>query len=86
MSPEEKELLEKSVALAEDNNKILHAMRRSMLWARGMTFLYWALIIGSLLWTYLYIQPYLNKVIDLYNSISATEQKISSPFMNLFKK
>jgi len=86
MSPEEKELLEKSVALAEDNNEILHKMRRSMLWGRVMSVLYWTLIIGSAVGAYYFIQPYLNAMLGVYDSISDTEQKITSPFTNLFKK
>ena len=70
MSPEEKELLERSVALAEDNNKILHAMRRSMFWARVMSTVYWVLIIGSAVGAYYLIQPYIDQLMGVYGGAS----------------
>ena len=47
MTPEEKELLKRSVDLAEDNNIMLRAMRRSMRISRFMSIIYWVFIIGS---------------------------------------
>ena len=47
MSPEERELLKRSVELAEENNDILRSMRRSMRLARIMSIMYWVVIIGS---------------------------------------
>lgn len=66
MSPEETELLKKSVALAEDNNKILHGIRRSMQIARIMSIIYWVFIIGSALGAYYFIQPYLEQIYSVY--------------------
>ena len=71
MSPEERELLEKNVALAEDNNKILHSIRRSMRLARIMTYIYWILIIGFAIWSYYLIQPYLDQAIKLYGNANS---------------
>ena len=68
MSPEEKELLNKCVDLAEDNNKMLHSMRRSMRIASVMRALYWVLIIGSAFGAYYFIQPYLDQLIGVYNN------------------
>jgi hypothetical protein len=77
MSPEERELLEKSVALSLENNKMLHAIRRSMFWSRMTSYLYWILIIGVSIGAFYFLQPYLDKVVGLYNSISGTQQKIN---------
>ena len=77
MSPEEKELLEKSVSLAEDNNKILHSIKRSIWMGRIMTFIYWMIIIGSAIGAYYYLEPYYNKALDMYNKVSNTQQKIN---------
>ena len=70
MSPEERQLLEKSVALAEDNNKMLYAMRRSMFWARVMSVMYWVLIIGSAVGAYYLIQPYIDQLMGVYGGAS----------------
>ena len=70
MPPEEKELLEKSVVLAEDNNKILRSMRNSMRWGRIMTVVYWILIIGISVGAFYFLQPYVDQVIKTYGSFS----------------
>jgi hypothetical protein len=75
MDPESKKLLEETFALAEENNKILHSMRRSMRLARVMSVLYWVIIIGISVGAFYFIQPYFNKIMDLYSSISGAEQK-----------
>ncbi len=66
MPPDEKELLDKSVALSEENNKMLHSMMRSMRIQRIMTIIYWLFIIGSAAGAYYFIQPYLGDLINVY--------------------
>ncbi|MCX6701592.1 MAG: hypothetical protein NTX96_00090 [Candidatus Zambryskibacteria bacterium] len=66
MSPEERELLKRSVALAEENNNILHSMRRSMRLARIMSMFYWIFIIGTAVGAYYLIQPYLEQLMGVY--------------------
>lgn len=68
MSPEERELLNKAVSLGEDNNKMLRAMRRSQRISQFMSFLYWAIIIGSAIGAYYIIQPYVNQLMGAYGS------------------
>ena len=70
MTPEERELLEKSVALSEENNKILHSMRRTMHISTIMTFVYWVVIIGSAVGAFYLFQPYLDQFKGLYDSAS----------------
>lgn len=66
MNPEDRELLKKTVLLEEENNDILRKMRRSMRISAFMSWVYWIFIIGSLLGAYYFIQPYLEKFMDLY--------------------
>jgi hypothetical protein len=68
MTPEEKALLNKCVNLAEDNNNILHSIRRSMRLASLMRVLYWIVIIGSAYGAYYFIQPYLVQLVDIYGN------------------
>ncbi len=90
MDPESKKLLEETFKLEQDNNKILRSMKRSMLWARVMNVIYWLIIIGISVGAFYFIQPYFNKVLDLYNSISGAKQSTnttdSSSFQDLLKK
>ena len=82
MDPESKKLLEESLALAKDNNSMLHSMRRSMRVQRVMTAIYWLFIIGSAVGAYYFVQPYLDQIMDLYaGAIDVLKQfsKLSLP-------
>ena len=67
MSPEEKELLEQTLKLTEENNEILRSMKRSMQVARIMSILYWVLIISSAFGAYYFIQPYVDQLMSVYS-------------------
>lgn len=85
MSPEERELLNKSVSLAEDNNKILHSMKRSMRYASIVRAIYWIFIIGSALGAYYFIQPYIDKLVGVYGGAKSDLNNISNIIQNLKK-
>ena len=70
MSPEERELLNKAVGLAEENNQMLHSMRRSQRWSSIARAIYWVFIIGSAVGAYYFIQPYIDQMMQLYGSAS----------------
>ncbi|HEY4509098.1 MAG TPA: hypothetical protein VJC13_02330 [Candidatus Paceibacterota bacterium] len=72
MSPEERELLQKSVALAEENNNILRSIKRGMRWARIMSYIYWFFIIGSAVGAYYIIQPYLEQLMYAYSGAKSS--------------
>jgi uncharacterized membrane protein len=70
MSPEERELLDRSVALTEENNKMLHGMKRSMFWSRVMSVIYWLFIIGISIGAFYFMQPYIDQITKLYGQAS----------------
>ncbi len=78
MDPESKKLLEETKELAQENNQMLHSLRRSMRISRIMSFLYWIFIIGTAVGAYYFIQPYVNQLVSLYSNVSGT--------LNSFKK
>ena len=87
MDSESRQLLQNTLALAEENNKMLHKIRgvqkRGTLWQ----VLKLIIIIGIALGSFYYIEPYLNKIMDLYNSVSGMQQQINnSPIQDLLKK
>lgn len=89
MDPESKKLLEETFALAQENNKMLHKVRSVQKWTAFWSWLKIILIIGITLGSFYFLEPYLNKMKDLYNSISGTEQKLNnsgSSFQDLLKK
>jgi len=67
MTPEERELLEKSVNLGEENNKILRSMRRSQRLASIARGIYWVIIIGSAVGAFYLLQPYIDQVKNVYS-------------------
>ncbi len=67
MTPEERELLNQSVVLAKENNKMLRSMVRSARIASLLRVIYWVFIIGSLVGAYYVVQPYLNQILDAYS-------------------
>lgn len=69
MQPEEKEMLKKTLELAQENNKILHSLRRSMFWGRIMRVVYWVIIIGAAIGVYYYIEPYIDSAVGAYGSV-----------------
>lgn len=80
MQPEEKEILKKTLQLAEENNKMLHSIRRSMVWGRIMRIIYWVIIIGASIGVYYYIEPYLNTAIGAYGSVKGDIKSFSDLF------
>ncbi len=70
MSPEEKELLQRSVSLAEENNAILRSMRRAQRWSNITRVIYWIFIIGSAVGAYYLIEPYVDGFTDMYSTVS----------------
>ena len=72
MSPEEKELFKRSIALAEENNDILRSLQRSMRLARLMTILYWLFIVGASVGAYYLIQPYIETLSGVVGSAKSS--------------
>jgi uncharacterized membrane protein len=70
MDPESQKLLEETLTLEQENNKMLRSMKRSMLWGRVMTVIYWLLIIGISVGAFYFLQPYVNQVIKTYGGFS----------------
>ena len=88
MTPEEKSMLERSLKLSEENNKILHSMRRSARISSIMRYVYWVIIIGLSLGAYYLIQPYVNTLLHIYGQIegkSDATQSLSTDLDQLFK-
>ena len=69
MEPDEREMLKKTLELAQENNKMLYAIRRGMFWGRIMRVVYWIVIIGAALGVYYYISPYINSAVGAYGNV-----------------
>ena len=78
MDPESKQLLQKTLELAEENNKMLHKVRgvqkRQALWSAVKVLVIIAIAFGS----FYYIEPFLNKAMDTFSKISGTKTSLNS--------
>lgn len=83
MDPESKKLLEETLALTQENNNMLHSMRRSQRIGNIMSFLYWVLIIGSAVGAYYFIQPYVDQAMNLYNGAKSNLDSVNSVIKKL---
>ncbi len=70
MNPEEKQLLQKTFELTEENNKILRHIKMQNRWAMIMRIAYWVLIIGASVGALYFIQPYIDSVMKAYSGVS----------------
>ena len=78
MDSESKKLLEETLELAQENNKMLHKMKRSMNISSAMSFIYWLFIIGSAVGAYYYIQPYISEIESVYTKATDTVNTIKN--------
>ena len=69
MEPHEKELLEETAKLSEENNKMLRSMLRATRWGQVLSVTKWIIIIGLTVGAYYYIQPYLDLMLKMYKQI-----------------
>lgn len=69
MNQEEKNVLQKTLELTEENNKILRGLRRVSRWSYTMKILYWSFIIIIAFSAYFYVQPYVEILDSTYNNI-----------------
>jgi uncharacterized membrane protein len=80
MQPEEKEILKKTLELSQENNKMLHAIKRSMIWGRVFRIVYWVVILGAAVGIYYYIEPYIDSAIGAYGNVKGDLQNFSELF------
>ena len=80
MDPESKEQLAQTLRLAEENNRMIRKMKRTLDWSRAMRFIYWIFIIGTALGAYYFVQPYVDQVKDLYGGAKSNIDNINSIF------
>ena len=81
MDPESKQMLQNMQAMVEENNQMLHHIRRSQKIASLMSIVYWLIIIGISVGAFLFLQPYFDMIMKFIKSSGVT----LGQFQNLFK-
>ena len=72
MTPDEKSLLERTAALAQENNAILRSMRRTARFETIMRVIYWVIILGASYGAYVFVQPYVNTMLASVSQLQST--------------
>jgi hypothetical protein len=85
MDPETKKLLEETLELSRENNKILHSLRRSLRLQRIMTILYWVFIIGSAVGALWLVQPYIDAISGSSGASSQSGSDLLKSYQDLLK-
>lgn len=80
MQPEEKEMLKKTLELAQENNKMLHSVRRGLFWSRIVRIVYWVIIIGAAIGIYYYIEPYVDSAVNAYGDVKVDLKSLADLF------
>jgi len=81
MDENDRDLLEKTHELAEDNNRMLKKLYSAYRWSRNTKIAYWAVIVLLTFGAYYFIKPYidfLTGTLGMDNATSAIEQKINA--------
>ena len=80
MDTESKELLEKTFALTEENNKMLKKIRHGQRLSSFLTSVYWVIVIGLGIGAFYFIQPYFNKLTTFFQDTSNTVSNFKNTF------
>lgn len=76
MSEDNSSLLEKTYELAKENNKILKSIQRKERFGTIVRVIKWAFIVIFLVWSYSFIQPFLDQLQAVYSGIQDTKDAV----------
>lgn len=82
MNPEERSLLEKVYKMTEENNQILHSIRRATRLGLAMRILYWVVIIGLSVGALYFIQPYVDFITGAFNKNTGSSVNTTGGIQN----
>ena len=77
MTPEERALLEKTHSLAQENNDLLHSLKRRARVGTAVKVFYWAVVIGLSFGAFYFIQPYLDFIKGFGSNVGDIQKNIN---------
>ena len=69
-------MLKRVFKLAEENNKVLKKIHRSIKWGRFVKLVYWVIIIGSAVGAYYMFQPIFESFKDMFGVFGAGAENL----------
>ena len=80
------EKIEKMSKTLEEDHKMIKSMYVRARIGFGLKIFYWTVIIAAAIGSYYVIQPYFEKLQEIYDTVKTTKDSInSSPFIEFFK-
>ncbi len=70
-------MVEETMELSKDNNRILHAIQRRSRMAIIVKAIYWLIILAAALGLFYYLQPYIDQVKNFYGGMVDTQHKVA---------
>ena len=70
--------IDRVLKLVEENNQILRSMRRTARIGAFIRFVYWMIIVASLVGSYYFIQPYIDQLLMVYNELNSSVEGIKA--------
>lgn len=80
MDPDERKKLNRTLELAEENNKMLTKLHRNMQWGRIFKVIYWIIIIGLAVGAFYFIQPYVEQLGNVYEGFRSSVDRVQDVF------
>ena len=69
MNDQERKMLQEIIELSRDNNKMLRKVVRAQRWATFWRIFYWAIIIGSIVAGFYWVQPYISPFVAYWTKL-----------------
>lgn len=70
-------MLSEALQLSKENNKILKGMRRGQIIANIIHSIKWVLIIIITIWSWFLVQPYFEKMLQMYVQVQEASQSVN---------
>ncbi|MDB5204909.1 MAG: hypothetical protein JWP09_937 [Candidatus Taylorbacteria bacterium] len=72
-----RKMVEETMELSKDNNRILHSIQRRERMTQVFRVVYWLILLGAGAGLYYYIQPYIDELVKAYGNIVDTQHKVA---------
>ena len=69
IDPELRKIVEESLEISRENNKLLHKLHHTVIWGRVFRILYWIVIIGATMGAYYFVQPVIDSLLESYSGL-----------------
>jgi|WetSurMetagenome_2_1015567.scaffolds.fasta_scaffold449043_2 hypothetical protein len=69
MDEELKKILEENLRINQENNRMLHSIKRHFVWQRIVAIFYFIIIVGPIVWGIFYLPALLKPIISQYQDL-----------------